>query len=141
MRTKVKTDRTHYLFDNKAIIALIIPLIIEQLLAVLVGMADSVMIASVGEAAVSGVSLVDNVMVLLINLFGALATGGSVVAGQYLGKNRKKKRTGHQTSLYGLLQSVQLGLQFLSIWGKVLFYRPYLGKSRLTLGDMRTHTS
>ena len=63
----MKKDRSHYLFDNKALLALIIPLIIEQFLAVLVGMADSVMIASVGEAAVSGVSLVDQIMLLIIN--------------------------------------------------------------------------
>ena len=97
MKTKER-----YLFDNKAIISLIIPLIIEQLLAVLVGMADSIMIASVGEAAVSGVSLVDNVMILLINLFGALATGGAVVAGQYLGKKQEERRTRRQINLYGL---------------------------------------
>ena len=57
------------LFDNKALASLILPLLVEQFLAVLVGMADSIMVASVGEAAVSGVSLVDNVMVLFINLF------------------------------------------------------------------------
>lgn len=91
MKKMVKVDRTRYLFDNKALVALIIPLIIEQLLAVLVGMADSIMIASVGEAAVSGVSLVDQVMVLLINIFSALATGGAVVAGQYLGQRRQKE--------------------------------------------------
>ena len=87
---KQKIDRSHYLFDNKALTALIIPLIVEQLLAVLVGMADSIMVANVGEAAVSGVSLVDNIMVLLINIFAALATGGAVVAGQYLGQKREK---------------------------------------------------
>lgn len=73
-------------FTNKQLIQLIIPLIIEQLLTVTVGLADSIMIASVGEAAVSGVSLVDTVMVLLINIFAALATGGAVVAGQYIGQ-------------------------------------------------------
>ena len=78
-----------YLFDNKALARLIFPLIVEQLLAVLVGMADSIMVASVGEAAVSGVSLVDNIMVLLINAFAALGTGGAVVAGQFLGQRKK----------------------------------------------------
>ena len=90
MRGNLSTDKKNYLFDNKALAALIIPLIVEQLLAVLGGMADSIMVASVGEAAVSGVSLVDNIMVLLINAFSALATGGAVVAGQYLGQGSKK---------------------------------------------------
>lgn len=84
-------DRSSYLFSNRALTALIIPLIIEQLLNVLVGMADTIMIARVGEAAVSGVSLVDSVMLLLINAFQALATGGAVVAGQYLGQKNQKR--------------------------------------------------
>lgn len=88
---KEKIDRSHYLFSNKALVTLIIPLIIEQLLAVLVGMADSIMVSSVGEAAVSGVSLVDTIFVLMINIFAALATGGAVIAGQYLGKKRPKE--------------------------------------------------
>ena len=94
-----KIDRSHYLFDNKMLVALIIPLIIEQLLAVLVGLADGIMIAQVGESAVSGVSLVDQVMTLLINLFGALATGGAVVAGQYLGMKRDEEANKSATQL------------------------------------------
>lgn len=91
VKTKVKVDRSNYLFDNRALISLIVPLVVEQLLAILVGMADSIMIANVGEAAVSGVSLVDQVMVLVIQIFSALATGGAVVTGQYLGQKNQKK--------------------------------------------------
>ena len=97
---KEKEDRSHYLFSNKALITLIIPLVIEQFLAVLVGMADSIMIASVGEAAVSGVSLVDQIMVLLINVFAALATGGAVVAGQYLGQKNRARACRSATQLF-----------------------------------------
>lgn len=85
-----KIDRSNYLFDNRALVALIIPLIIEQFLAVLVGIADGAMVARVGEAAMSGVSLVDSIMVLMINLLSALATGGAVVAGQYLGQKKQE---------------------------------------------------
>lgn len=79
------------LFTNKDIRKLIIPLIIEQFLTVLVGMADTIMVSQTGEAAISAVSLVDTINVLLINVFTALANGGAVVAGQFLGhKNRKE---------------------------------------------------
>ena len=73
------------MFSRKDLIKLIVPLVIEQMLAVAVGMADSVMISVRGEAAMSGVSNVDTLNVLLINLFAALASGGAVVAAQYLG--------------------------------------------------------
>ncbi len=115
MRKRKKIDRSNYLFDNKALVALIIPLIIEQLLAVLVGMADSIMIASVGEAAVSGVSLVDQIMILLINIFAALATGGAVVAGHIWGKKGGRRHVKRQLSLCGSLPLWLLGLQLSSI--------------------------
>ncbi|MDR7857429.1 MATE family efflux transporter [Tissierella sp.] len=86
-----KDTKKNYIFSRKNLIYLILPLIVEQLLAVAVGMADTVMVASVGERAVSAVSLVDSINILLINIFGALATGGAVVAGQYIGRNESKK--------------------------------------------------
>jgi len=78
-------------FTNKQLKDLIIPLIIEQLLVVLIGMADTVMVASVGEAAVSGVSLVDTITVLINGLLTALATAGAVVVAQYIGKGDPKE--------------------------------------------------
>ena len=99
MRKNQIIEKERFLFTNRALAALILPLIVEQFLAVLVGMADSVMVASVGEAAVSGVSLVDNIMVLFTNLFAALATGGAVIAGQYLGQKNGKLASRAATQL------------------------------------------
>ena len=124
MRGKEKVDRSGYLFSNRDLTALLIPLVIEQLLSVLVGMADSIMVASVGEAAVSGVSLVDNIMVLLINVFAALATGGAVVAGQYLGQKQRKKASQAATQL----------IWFITICAVVITILIYLCKSWILHG-------
>lgn len=80
-----------YFFTNKLLWALFFPLLIEQALEFFVGLADSMMVASLGELAISGVSLVDFLMQLLIFSFSALATGGAVIAGQYLGNNEGDK--------------------------------------------------
>ena len=81
------------LFSDRMLIKLIIPLIVEQGLTILVGMADGVMVSSVGEAAISGVSLVDMIAAVILVLFAALATGGAVVTSQYLGaRNMEKAR-------------------------------------------------
>ena len=61
------------LFSNQRLIRLIIPLVIEQALTILVGMCDGVMVSSVGEAAISGVSLVDMINNVILVLFAALA--------------------------------------------------------------------
>lgn len=115
---KEKTDRSTYLFDNKSLTALIVPLIIEQFLAVLVGMADSIMIAHVGEAAVSGVSLVDNIMVLFINMFAALGTGGAVIAGQYLGQRNEKQACQAAMQIVWFITIVSVGIMAVIYCGK-----------------------
>lgn len=125
---KVKQEKSHYLFDNKALTALILPLIIEQFLAVLVGMADSIMIASVGEAAVSGVSLVDQVMLLIINLFGALATGGAVVAGQYLGRKNPEEADKAANQLIWFVTILAVGVMGLVYLGKNMILQGVFGQ-------------
>lgn len=93
------------LFSNKMLVRLIVPLVIEQGLAVLVGMADGVMVSSVGEAAISGVSLVDMINNVVLTLFAGLATGGAVVTSQYLGARQREnaQRSAAQVVLMALL--------------------------------------
>ncbi|MCI9093752.1 MAG: MATE family efflux transporter [Coprobacillus sp.] len=79
------------LFSNKDLTKLMIPLIIEQLLAITVGFADTLMVSTVGEMAVSAVSLVDTINILLINVFAALGTGGAVVVAQFIGQGSFEK--------------------------------------------------
>ena len=88
-----------YLYSNKALLTLFIPLLIEYALEFFVGLADSIMVASLGESAISGVSLVDFLIQLLIFSFSALATGGAVVAGQYLGDKQLGKAQNASTQL------------------------------------------
>ena len=78
------------LFSQRDLLRLVGPLLVEQLLAVTVGMADTMMVSRCGEAAISGVSLVDMINNLIIVLFAALATGGAVVVSQYLGAREQK---------------------------------------------------
>ena len=88
--SKVKSKKPQpTLFTNRALTALILPLILEQALAITVGMADTMMISSVGEAAVSDVSLVNMLNMLIFSVLSALATGGCVVISQSLGAGKK----------------------------------------------------
>ena len=77
--------KNNRLFSNTDLRKLILPLVLEQALAITVGMADTMMISSAGEAAVSGVSLVDMFNMLIFSVLSALSTGGAVVVSQNIG--------------------------------------------------------
>ena len=83
-------DTKKPLFSRSDLIKISLPLIIQQILAVTIGMVDTMMVARAGEAAVSGVSLVNSLDTLLVIAFSALVTGGSVVVAQLLGKNNRE---------------------------------------------------
>ena len=110
---KAKTVGT--LFTGDDLKKLIFPLIIEQILAVSVGMVDTMMVSSAGEAATSGVSLVDIINVLIINIFAAVATGGAVVTSQYIGQKRKDRACQSADQLILVTAVVALGIMTLSI--------------------------
>jgi len=95
-------------FSSRELRKLVIPLVAEQLLAIAVGLADSLMVASVSNEAVSAVSLVDSLGALVIYLFSAFAAGGAVVAGQYLGKREEQKARRAAEQLVVLLAAVSL---------------------------------
>ena len=126
-KTKQKQDRSHYLFSNRELANLIGPLVIEQLLAVFVGMADSIMVANVGEAAVSGVSLVDNIMILIINIFAALATGGAVAAGHYIGRKDEKSACKAATQLVWFVSLSAVAIMILVYFGKDIILNQVFG--------------
>lgn len=78
------------LFTNKQLKAMILPLILEQFLMMLVGLADTFVVSFAGEAAISGVSLVNSFNTIFIYLFTALASGGAVVVSQYIGNKKRE---------------------------------------------------
>lgn len=106
------------MFTNRDLRKLIVPLIIEQILAISVGMIDTMMISSAGEAAMSGVSLVDMLNNLLINVFAALSTGGAVVASQYLGHKDDDKACESAGQLMIVTFLFAAGIMILSIVGR-----------------------
>lgn len=85
------------LFSNQTLKAMIVPLFLEQLLMALVGIADVFVVGFIGEAAVSGVSLVNSFNTIFLNLFTALASGGAVVISQYIGR-RETSHAGEAAS-------------------------------------------
>ena len=102
------SEKRERLFSNEDLRRLIVPLVIDQVLVRTVGMVDTMMISSVGEAAISGVSLVDMINMLINAVFAAIATGGAVIASQYLGHRERDKacEASSQLMLVTLLSSL-----------------------------------
>ncbi|WP_302221048.1 MATE family efflux transporter [Acidaminococcus timonensis] len=78
-------DKQERLFSNRQLRQMLVPLFIEQILVVGLGLSDTFMVSFLGEAAVSGVALVDQVNLIFLYLFIALGAGGAVIVSQYLG--------------------------------------------------------
>ena len=101
------------MFSGRDLRKLLIPLIIEQVLMSFMGMADTMMVSNVGEAALSAVSLADSINVLVINLFAALATGGTIICAQYIGN--KNDRAAHNSSNQVMLSVIAISLMIMTV--------------------------
>lgn len=117
------------MFSRQDLRKLIVPLIIEQVLAVSIGIADTVMVSSAGEAAVSGIALIDSINVLLISFFTAIATGGAVITTQYIGSRKPEQA---RSSAQQLEVAVTISALFLMVFCIVL-RRPLI---RLIFGSI-----
>ena len=124
------------LFSNKALKKLIFPLVIEQFLAISVGFCDTVMISGLGDEAISGVSLVDMIMTLMINVFAALATGGAVVAAQFIGAKRAKDARNSASQLIFIAFIISIVLMALTLVFKAQLLRLFF--STLEEGVMQS---
>lgn len=102
----------HHLYSNQDLCKLLIPIIVEQLLTCLMGTVDTMMVSNVGSAAISAVSLVDSINVLVIQALSALAAGGAILCSHYLGNNDEKsaRHSARQVLLVMTILSVVLTL-------------------------------
>lgn len=117
------------MFTRRDLIKLLAPLIAEQVLAVLVGMVDVVMVAAVGEAAVSGVSLVDSISILIIQILAALATGGAVISAQYLGKSQSENACRAAGQLIGVTAALSIVITAAALVGNQHLLQIIFGKA------------
>lgn len=99
-----------HLFTNKMLKALLIPVILEQLLNALMGTVDTMMVSNVGSAAISAVSLVDSINVLVIQAFSALAAGGAIICSQYMGQKNYQEANRAARQIVFIITAISVGV-------------------------------
>lgn len=107
------------MFSNKALKKLILPLIIEQILIMAVGVADTVMVSYAGEVAISGVGLVDMFNNLIIIVLAAIDAGGAIIVSQYIG-NKDRKNANKASSQ---LLTITIVIATVIMLGCLVFHR------------------
>ena len=117
------------MFTNKMIADLLIPVVLEQLLNSIMGTADTMMVSNVGSAAISAVSLVDSINVLVIQAFSALAAGGAIVCAQYIGQRNKEKANESARQVLFIITAISVAVSLICL----VFQKPLL---RLIFGSV-----
>lgn len=111
-----------HLFSNKMLKSILVPVILEQLLNSFMGTADTMMVSNVGSAAISAVSLVDSINVLLIQAFSALAAGGTIICAQYMGQRNYERANKSARQVLFIILSISAAVTILCL----LFKDPLL---------------
>ena len=111
-----------HLFSNKMLKTILVPVILEQLLNSFMGTADTMMVSNVGSAAISAVSLVDSINVLLIQAFSALAAGGTIICAQYMGQRNYERANKSARQVLFIILSISAAVTILCL----LFKDPLL---------------
>ena len=112
---KTELKKNELLYPKKAMIALLIPAVVEQLLNSAMGMVDSVMVSNVGSEAISAVSLVDTVNTLIIQVFSAMATGAAIICSHYLGAGDKKSANEAARQIFLTVLVISCGLMAIGL--------------------------
>ena len=118
-----------HMFTNKMIADLLIPVVLEQLLNSIMGTADTMMVSNVGSAAISAVSLVDSINVLVIQAFSALAAGGAIVCAQYIGQKNVKRANESARKVLLIITAISVVISLICL----VFQKPML---RLIFGSV-----
>ena len=117
------------MFSNRLICSLLIPVVLEQLLNSIMGTADTMMVSNVGSPAISAVSLVDSINVLVIQAFSALAAGGAIVCAQYIGQKNKEKANESARQVLFIITAISVAVSLICL----VFQKPLL---RLIFGSV-----
>ena len=122
-------EQQQHMFSNRLICSLLIPVVLEQLLNSIMGTADTMMVSNVGSAAISAVSLVDSINVLVIQAFSALAAGGAIVCAQYIGQKNKEKANESARQVLFIITAISVAVSLICL----VFQKPLL---RLIFGSV-----
>ena len=117
-----------HLFTNKQLWALLVPVVVEQILNSLMGTADTMMVSNVGSAAISAVSLVDSINVLVIQVFAALAAGGTIICSQYMGQKNTKNATDAAKQLIFIITAIAVVLTVVCVVFQIPLLHLIFGK-------------
>ena len=125
----MEQQQQQHMFSNRMICSLLIPVVLEQLLNSIMGTADTMMVSNVGSAAISAVSLVDSINVLVIQAFSALAAGGAIICAQYIGQRNKEKANESARQVLFIITAISVAVSLICL----VFQKPLL---RLIFGSV-----